>query len=113
MMNADVTVLSSRGIAGAHRVSGDCVQRTEVALDTANLILEDLVVKAGFELSLSGIGGSNVHGCLTTAENYIVFLCGDGCGVEGGVCHVGFEDSEVSGGDDLVILELAAYSLEG
>lgn len=72
-----------------------------MALDTANLVLKDLVVEAGFELSLSGVGGGDVHGCLTTAQNYKVFLGRDGCGIEGGVCYVSFKNGEVSGGNYL------------
>lgn len=72
-----------------------------MALDTPDLVFEDLVVEAGFELALAGGGGGDVHGGLAAAEDDEGFLGGYGGGVEGGVGGVGFYDVEVAGGDEL------------
>lgn len=100
-MHTGVTVLSSRAVHCSERADGDVVERTEVTSDTANLLLEDLVVETGFELSLAGRGGGDVHGCLTTAEDDVVLDGSDGCAVEGSVCDVGLEDFEIVCGDEL------------
>lgn len=101
MVNSHVTVLSARGVSRARGMDSDGVKRTEVATDTTDFVLEDLVVEAGFEFTLSGGGGGDVHGGLTTAENDEVFARGDGGGVEGGICDVGFEELQVSCRNDL------------
>lgn len=94
MMNTYVSVFSARRIANAGRVDGDRVQGTEVAPDTADLVLEYLVVESSLELSLSGGGGSHVHGSLATTEHDEVLLCCYGCCVERGIGSVGLEDFE-------------------
>lgn len=101
VVNANVAVLSAACVALAGRVGGDGVEGTEVASHTADLVLEDLVVEAGFEFTLAGRGSGDVHGCLTTSEDNKVFLGGDGGAVEGGVGGVGLEDFEVLGRDEL------------
>lgn len=101
VVDADVTVLSARGVRRAGRVHGDGVERTEVAADTADLVLEDLVVEAGLEFTLARGGRGDLHGGLTTAEDDVVLLGGDGGSVERGVGGVGFEDREVAGGHEL------------
>lgn len=100
-MDTHVTVLTTGAVDGAERRHGDVVEGTEVASDTADLLLEDLVVEAGFEFSLAGRGGGDVHGCLTTADDDVVFKGGDGGGVEGGVGDVGFHYFEGLGVDEL------------
>lgn len=100
-MNANVTVLSTRGISRAGGVHGDGVERTEVATHTTDFVFKDLVVEASFEFTLAGRGGCDFHGGLATAEDHVVLFRGDGGCVEGGVGSEGFEDGKVTGGDDL------------
>jgi hypothetical protein len=89
---AYVTVLSSTAVSGALGMYGDVVEGTEVTTDTANLLHEDLVVEARFELSLAGRGGSNVHGSLSSSKDNVVFDGGDGGAVKRRVGDVGFKD---------------------
>lgn len=84
-MDADVAILGAAGVAPAGRVGGDGVEGTKVAADTADLVLKDLVVEAGFELALAGRSGGDVHGGLATAENDKVLLASDGGAVDGGI----------------------------
>jgi hypothetical protein len=101
VVNTDVTVLTTGGIGGTGGVDIDGVKGTEVTTDTANLVFEDLVVEAGLEFTLAGGGGCDIHGGLTTTENHVVLLGGDGGGVEGSVGGVGLEDVEVASGQEL------------
>ena len=71
-----------------------------MAPDTADLVLEDLVVEAGLELALAGAGGGDVHGGLAAAEDDEVLLRGDAGAVERGVGGVGLEQLEVAGGHE-------------
>ena len=89
-MHPHIPVLAATRIPPAQRVHRDRVQRAEMALDAADLVLEDLVVEAGFEFALPAGGGGDVHGGLAAAEDDEGFLGGDGRGVEGGVGGVGF-----------------------
>ena len=93
VVHTHVTVLTTGAVALASGVDSDVVERTEVTTHTANLLLEDLVVEAGLELTLAGRGGGDVHGGLTTTEDNVVLrVGGDGGGVEGCVGDVGLED---------------------
>jgi hypothetical protein len=56
-----------------------------VATDTANLLLEDLVVETRLELTLAGRGPGDIHGGLTTTEDDVLLLRRDGGAVEGSV----------------------------
>ena len=100
-MNTHVTVLSSGTIAGASRVHGNSVERTEMTTDTADLVLEDLVVESGLEFTLAGGCRCDVHGGLATTENDVFLLWRDGSGVEGGIGWIGLHDGEIAGRDDL------------
>lgn len=80
MMHPHVPILPAAGVSPPHRIHGDGVERAEMALDTANFILEDAVVEARFELALARAGGGNVRGGLTTAEDDEVFFRRDGGG---------------------------------
>lgn len=97
MVNTNVTILTTRSIGRASRVGVNGVERTEVTLDTANLVLEDLVVKAGLEFTLAGGGCSDIHGGLTTSQNNVILFGCDGGAVQWGIGDVGFHDSEVTG----------------
>lgn len=101
VVDTNVAVLSTAGVALASGVGGDGVEGTEVASDTANLVLEDAVVEASLELTLTGRGAGDIHGGLTTTEDDKVLLGGDGSAVEGCVARVVFQDGEVLGGDEL------------
>jgi len=76
-------------------------QGTEVTTDTANLVLEDLVVESSLEFTLASGGRGDVHGGLTTTENDEVLLPGHAGAVEGGITGVGLEDLEILSGDEL------------
>lgn len=107
VVNSHVAVLSAACVALTVGVGGDGVEGTEVATHTADLVLEDLVVEAGLELTLTGRGTGDVHGGLTTTEDHEVLLRGDGGAVEGSVADVGLENFEVRGGDELEGAQLA------
>lgn len=72
-----------------------------MATDTADLLLEDLVVEPRLELTLAGGGRGDVHSGLSTTQDDEVLLGGDGGAVEGGVGDVCLEKLEVAGGDEL------------
>jgi hypothetical protein len=94
MMHTNVTIFSTTAVACALGVHSDIVQRPEVTPHTANLLLEDFVIKPCLELSLSCAGRCDVHGSLTTTENNVV-LDGRDCGaVERGIGGVGLENLE-------------------
>lgn len=101
MVDTDITILTTRAVHGAERADCNVVERTEVTSDAANLLLEDFVVEASLELSLTGRGGCDIHGCLTTTENDVVLDRGDCSRVERGIGDVGLEDLEIVGGDEL------------
>jgi hypothetical protein len=93
VVHTHVTVLTTGAVALSSGVDGDVVERAEVTTHTADLLLEDLVVEAGLELTLAGGCGGDVHGGLTTTEDNVVLrVGGDGGGVEGCVGDVGLED---------------------
>jgi hypothetical protein len=101
VVDTDVTILTTRGVAGTKRRDSDVVERTEVTSDTANLLFEDLVVETGFELSLTGAGGGDVHGGLTTSDDNVVLDGCDGGRVEGCVGDVCLHDLERLGVHEL------------
>lgn len=78
---------------------GKTYQGTEVTPHTANLLFEDLVVEPSLEFTLPRGSGGDVHGGLTTTEEDVVLLGGDGGAVERGVGDVGLEQLQVAGGD--------------
>lgn len=100
-MYTSVTILTTRAVHGTKRADCDVVERTEVTSDTTNLLLENLVVEASFEFSLTSRGSGNIHGCLTTTKNDVVLDGSDGGAVEGSICDIGFEDFEVICSDEL------------
>src|SRR3954466_3782702 len=55
------------------RMNSDIIERTEMTPNTSDLLLENFVIESGLELSLSCAGGSNVHGGLSTTQDYVVF----------------------------------------
>lgn len=101
VMDTDVTVLTTAGVALAGRVSGDRVEGTEVTAHTTNFALEDLVVETRLEFTLTRGGGGDIHGGLTTTENDEVLLASDGSAVKRGVGGVGLEDLQVLSCDEL------------
>ena len=101
VVNADVAVFSAACVALAGRVGGDSVEGTEVTTHTANLVLEDLVVETGLELTLAGGGGGNIHGGLTTSQDDEVLLRGNGSAVQRSVGNVGLDDGKILGRDEL------------
>ena len=102
VVDTSITILTTGAVHCSERVDSNIVEGTEMTSDTTNLLLEHFVVETSFELSLTSRGGGDIHGCLTTAEDDVVFDGGDGGAVERGVCDVGLEDLEVVGGDELL-----------
>lgn len=100
-MHPHIPVLPPAGVPSPQRIHRHRIQRAEMPLDATDLVLEHLVVEAGFELALPRRGGGDVHGGLAAAEDHEGFFGGDGGGVEGGVGGVGFQGGEVAGGDEL------------
>ena len=101
VVDTDVTVLTTAGVALAGRIGGDRVEGTEVTAHATNLALEDLVVETGLEFTLAGRGGGDIHGGLTATEDNVVLLASDGSAVKRGVGGVGLENLEVLGCDEL------------
>lgn len=62
------------------------------------------VVESGFEFTLAGRGGGDIHGGLTTTKNDEVLLGCHTSSVEGSVGDIGFEDGEVAGGQELDVI---------
>ena len=101
VVHSHVTVLSAAAVSSTLGVNGHVVQRTEMAPDTANLLLENLVVEPRLEFTLSCACGGNIHGRLSTAEDNVVL---DGCDrgtVEGGIGRICLKNLEAICGDDL------------
>lgn len=100
-MHTDVSILSARSVGSSVGMDGNGVQRTEVASDTTDLVLKDLVVETSLEFTLTSRCRRDFHRGLTSTEDDIVLLRCDGSGVERSVGNVGFKDGEVPGGQDL------------
>lgn len=88
------------------------VKRTEVATNTADFVFEDLVVETGFEFTLAGGGGRDIHGGLTTSQDHVVLLGSDHGGVEGSIGDVGFHDGEVAAGHKLGYISMLSDNRE-
>lgn len=101
VVDTDVTVLTSTSVGAASRVSGNGVEGTEVATDTANLVFEDLVVESSLESTLATGSGGDFHGGLTTSEDDKVLLGGNGGAVKGSVCRVCLKGGEIASRDEL------------
>lgn len=101
VVHTDVTVLTTRGVCCTLGVDTDGVEGTEVTTDTADFVLEDLVVETSLEFTLASGGGGDIHGRLTTSQDHVFLLGCDGGAVEGGVGNVGLEDGEITGGHEL------------
>ena len=72
-----------------------------MALDPANLILEDLVIEARLEFALPAARLGDVHGGLPAPQHDERFLGRQGGRVEGGLGGVLFQRGEVAGGEEL------------
>ena len=101
VVDTDVTVLATAGVALAGRVGGDSVEGTEVTAHATDLALEDLVVETRLEFTLARRGSGDIHGGLTTTEDDVVLLASNSSAVKRGVGGVGLEDLEVLGCDEL------------
>lgn len=62
------------------------------------------MVESGFEFTLAGGGGGDIHGGLTTTQNDEVLLGCHASSVERSVGDIGFEDGEVAGGQELHVI---------
>lgn len=102
MVDTDVTVFSARGISCTSWVDMDVIERSEVAPDTTDLVLEDLVVETSLEFTLAGGSCCDIHRSLTTSQDHIVLLGSEGSRVNGGVGDISFEDSKITAGHELV-----------
>lgn len=105
MVYTDVAILTTRGVCRTLGVNPDGVERSEVTTNTADFVLKDPVVETGFEFTLASGRGGDIHGGLTTAQDHVVLLGGDDGAVERRVGDVGFEDGEVTGGQELYLLD--------
>lgn len=86
-----VTVLTTRRIGEAIRMETQRVDRTEMALDASELLLEDQMVEARLELAGSGRGGGDLHRLLTTTERHVILDRRDGRRVHRSIGLVGFQ----------------------
>lgn len=112
MVNTDVAILSTAGVALARGVDGDGVEGTEVASHATNLVLEDLVVETGFEFTLSSGSTGDIHGGLTTAQDNKVLLGGDGGAVQGSIGDVVLQHGEIAGSNELCQLVSILLTLQ-
>lgn len=94
VVNTDKSVFAAGCIRSALRADGNVVEGTEMALDTPDLLFENLVVETCFELSLTCAGGGNVTCCLTTTENDKLLERGDARAVERTVSLVVLEHAQ-------------------
>lgn len=95
VVHTHITIFSATAVAGSLWVDCDIVQGTEMATNTANLLHEDLVVETCLELSLTGRGGGDVHGCLSATEDNVIFHRCDRSAVQGGVRNITLQDAEI------------------
>lgn len=96
LVHSNVAILASTSIPLSIGVGCDRVEGSEMTSDSTNLLFEDLVVESSLKLSLTSCCGSHIHSCLSTAEDYKVFLGCDGCAVQWCVGHVGLHDFEIT-----------------
>lgn len=96
MMDANISIFSSRRIAGACRVHSDRVQRTKMASHATNLVFKNLVVEPSLEFALPSRCCGNVHCGLTTAKNDEVLFRSYGGRDDRRISGVGLEDGEIS-----------------
>ena len=75
-----------------------------MAFDTANLVLEDLVIETSLEFTLASGSCRDIHGGLTTTEDHIILLGSDSGAVQRCVGNVGLQDGEVTRGHELQIV---------
>ena len=73
---------------GASGVEVDCVDGSKVSLNTANLLLKNLVHESDLELSSPAGGGGDIHGLLTSSADDVIPGRRDGCRVQGPVVLV-------------------------
>lgn len=97
-MHPDVTVLATTRVGYALWMHGNRVERTKVASNSADLVLEDLVIESSFKFALASGRGCHVGGSLATSEDDKVLLWGDGGGVERRIGNIGLQDAEVASG---------------
>src|SRR5687768_12673922 len=76
-------------------------QRTEVTSNSADFLFKDLVVEPRLELSLTGRSCGNIHSSLTSTENNVVLLWGDGSTIERSIGDVCLQNLEIRGIDKL------------
>ena len=80
--------LSQLNVRTTGRNSNARVDRTEVTLDAADLLLQDLVPESRLELTLPERGRRDTHRVLTTTEQYIGFKRCDGGAVQRSLGHI-------------------------
>jgi len=86
----------------AVRIYCNSVKWSEVSSHTANFLLENLVVEAGFEFPLARRSCGDVHCCLTTSKNNKVLFRSDGSTVKWSIGYIGFHDFKISCIDELL-----------
>ena len=99
---ASATCMYRGSCGGTHSV-----QRSEVATNTSDLVLKNLMEEPRLELSLSGGCGGDITGLLSSPEDDKVLSRGEGGRVERGIGLVGLESSKGVGFDQLFESESA------
>lgn len=88
LMHPYVSILTATTITGVQRVNSDGIQWAKVPSHSPDLLFENFMEEAGFELSLPRGGSGDIHGSLATAEyNKVLSRC-DGGTVERGVGRI-------------------------
>lgn len=100
-MDSDVAILTSTTVSLALGMDRDRVERSEVTSHTANLLLEDHVVDAGFKATLASSSRGDIHGRLPTSENHKRLGGMDCARVERRVCDECLHRLETARGVDL------------
>lgn len=80
MMDPDISILASAGVASPRGVDSDGIQGPEMAFDATDLVFEYSVVEARFEFALAGGCLGDFRGGLAATDDDEVFFRGDGCG---------------------------------
>ena len=106
VVNADITVLTTRGICGTCWVDVNGVEGPEVTTHTPDLVFENFVVEASLEFTLASGGCSDIHRGLATTKNHVIFLRRDSGGIEWCVGRVGFENGQITSRQKLCAISL-------
>jgi hypothetical protein len=101
VVDTNIAIFSTTGVATTLRICRNVIEWSEMSFYSANLVLKDLVVESGLELSLSRRCCGNISSSLTSTKDDKLLLRSHGSAVEWCVGRIGLENLKVPGGGDL------------